>query len=151
VTGKVVSSLVYINRIKPYFYRDEFPGDSEAMEAREVEMKTTEPNAQQSAHKKVLEQPVEKKEGTKRRSGRPRRNTEPTGVVFADIEDVRESPSDGVAEETARCESKAMIIAAVVVGREAEAPTPDYHNMYAAKCILKQRSQKEGRREFMVR
>jgi len=32
VTGKVINTLVHINRIKPYYYRDKLPEDPESME-----------------------------------------------------------------------------------------------------------------------
>jgi len=100
MTGKVVNNLVDINRIKPYFFRDETPEDPEVMDTEDVEVKITEPS-EQAVHNEVVAHPVEKKERTKRRPGRPRLNTEPTVVVPADIDDVIESPADGVAGETA--------------------------------------------------
>jgi len=151
VTGKVVNNLVHINRIKPYFYRDETPEDPEVMNRKDVEMKTTEPNAQQAVDKEVLVHTVEKKEGTKRRPGRSIRNTEPTAMVPADIDDVIESPADGVAGETAKYESATVTTATEVAEGELETPTPDYDTMYAAECILKQRSREGGRKEFLVR
>jgi len=151
VTGKVVNNLVHINRIKPYFYRDETPEDPEGMDTADVEEKAPKPSAQQSVPKEVLAHPVEKKGGTKRRPGRPRRNTKPTAMVPADIDDVFESPADGVAGETRKYESAAVTTASDVAEGEVETPTPDYDTMYAAECIPKQRSRKGERREFLVR
>jgi len=91
------------------------------------------------------------KGGGKRRLGCPRRNTEPTAMVLADIDDVMESPADEVAGETTMYESGAVTTTAEVAEGEVKTPTPDYDTMYAAECILKQRSRKKGRREFLVR
>jgi len=111
----VVNNLVHIKWIKPYFYRDETPEDPEVMDTEDVEVKTTELNAPQAVHKEVLVHPVEKKEETKRRPGRPRRNMEPTAMVPADINDVMESPANGETGETANYESAVVTTAAEVL------------------------------------
>jgi len=40
VTGKLINNLVHIIRIKPYFYRDDFPKDPETLEENELEAVT---------------------------------------------------------------------------------------------------------------
>jgi len=69
-------------------------------------------------------------------------------VVTADIDDVIESPANGVTGETTKYESAALTTEAGVAEEEVDTPTPDYDTMYAAECIFKHRSRKGGK--FLV-
>jgi len=145
VTGKVNNNLVHVNRIKPYFYRDELPEDPDTtMEDNVLEQladgmvaETSKPVVVSQGrprvisvkrclgHKKALRVSKKPKGGKKKRV----EVTEPT--VIAESVGTRTEMTDGPGSTD---------------DEGAHVPLPDMDIMYEAECILKQRRRKGERR-----
>jgi len=142
ITGKQVNNLVHINRIKPYFYRDELPDDPSTLEEEiVVALDDTLIEVPRPTTATVPQKPASKKRGRPKGRGQTKKgvvsgNDQVTVTPTADTQDtstVRQNQTEIPSDSTG-----------------VEEP-PDFDIMYEAECILKQRNQRGGRREFLVR
>jgi len=142
ITGKQVNNLVHINRIKPYFYRDEIPDDPI----------TLDDEAAVALEDTLIEVPEPEKVALPRKTtskgrGRARGSGKTKKVVMPDNEQVGVPTTTGT-PSTSRRVSELLEVPSDSSDVE---NTPDFDIMFEAECILKQRNQKGGRREFLVR
>jgi len=131
-SGKKINGLVYINRIKPYFYRDELPEDLHVtMEGKEVPLGEAQVQGEVEQSAPV---PVPKKV-------RVKAERKPRTRIKKDQEPVT--------DEDPRQKGQAGVEVPTEIDEEDE--VPDSKTVFAAKCIMKQRQRKGGRRQFLVR
>jgi len=129
-TGTCLNGLVHKNRIKPYFYRDDLPEDLEnVQEGKELQL-----NQAQEPGVVIQGAPAPKKFKTKALK-KPRAQAKATADPVPVLEPLRKE-QDG--ENTLG-----------EIDEDNEVPDPD--TVYEAKCIVKQRQRKGGRRQFLVK
>jgi len=120
LTGKVINGLVQINRIKPFFYRDELPDNPEdVLDGDEALLEEAPSEVAQEASAKAK---TFKSKTVKNRKSRLEPVTDKAPVI---------KPTQG---EQERVDKPADI------DEDTEVPDPD--TMYEAQCILKQRQRK---------
>jgi len=127
----VINGLVHINRIKPYFYRDELPDDLEdnldGDEAQLGEVQVPREVTQGAgAVPKVVKTKTVKKPKSRLKSVTDK----------ATIKETTQSEQIGV-DKLAEIDEDNEV--------------PDSDTMYEAQCIMKQRQRKGGRRQFLVK
>jgi len=142
IRGKQVNNLVHINRIKPYFYRDEIPDDPStlddevavALDDTLIEVPAPETGA-------VQQKAPSKQRGRPKGSGKVKQGAGPNNkqVPMTVPTDTLETPTEVPTTTDPRLDSA-----------DIEHPL-DFDIMYEAECIMKQRNQRGGRHEFLVR
>jgi len=142
VTGKIMNNLVHINRIKPYYYRDELPEDPDTFEDNEILVKDRNPKMgeeQAIIPTKMMVVPERKGQRVKD-SGRPQ-NEKGTGVS-----NIKENGT----EIGRSVQTEPEMLPNTPEEDTEEAKLPDMDFMYEAECILKQKA-KRGEKKFLER
>jgi len=126
-----MNGLVHINRIKPYFYRDELSDDLEdVLEGNEAGLEEAKVPEKAGQGSPVAPKAVKSKKMKNHKAGlKPGANRAPIIV-----------PTQG---------EQAGIVKPAEIDEDTEIPDPD--TMYEAQCILKQRLRKGGKRQFLVK
>jgi len=127
-TGKCINGLVHINRIKPYFYRDELPDDLEDTGKELTLGEALVPGVVER------EAPAPKKFKTKA-AKRPRAQAR-AGSDPGQMEELLQN-------EQVRAKKPAEI--------DEDNEVPDPETVYEAQGIVKQRRRKGGKRQFLVK
>jgi len=141
ITGEQVNNLFHINRIKPYFYRDEKPDDPNTLDDEgAVTLEDT-----------LIEVPepetvVLPKTAMSKRRGRPRGSGKTKRVVLPNNEQI----GVPVTTDTPGTSTKVSNLKDIPSHSSDVENTLDFDIMYEAECILKLRNQKGGRLEFLV-